>query len=1369
MSEGAGDGSGRATGLAPGALTALLQEVAASPEKREEEPLSLPPGTVVGRFEILRELGRGGFGVVYEARDRDLGRQVAVKIVRPGRIMEEEGKVVREAEAIARLAHPNLITLYDVGRSEAGPYLVFEFLRGKTLQERMDDGPMAVQEAVHIATEVARGLAHAHAEGVIHRDLKPANVFVTNKGQVKILDFGMAHAFGRRRVSGGTPAYMAPEQWEDAPEDERTDVFALGVMLYRMLTGEYPFPEGEGKWAAEARTLRHLDVPGTPELADLVEKMLDRTPTARPRDGAAVLAALAPIENRIRAKPADGAPPVHAKRRKATIGDLFAELKRRHVFRVMIGYGIFSFAVLQVTEPIMHGAHLPDWVLTFVLVALVLGFPVAVILAWVFDLTAQGVRRTASASSPGAPSFGRSRFLLPLAVAAGVLAISVAGAGAWFAWRRGTEQRRDPGATGARPSVAVLSFADLSPGHDQEYLADGVAEEVLNGLAQVDGLRVVGRSTAFSYKGKGKKVEEIGRELGVGAVLEGSVRKSGDRVRITAQLVHASDASTIWSQSFDRATADLFAVQDEIGKAVVEALAVRLLPGRSSARVGGTTNPEALQFFLRGRDLLRRGASESPKAWEAFEKAVAADPRFALAWVGIADAIVTIEATMGHLEGDPVARRRRAREAADRAVALAPGSPDAFRARADVHQWLENDWRGQRADLDQAIALAPGDPGVALSNGFALQASGNLDGAIAEFERATRIDPLLDTGWLNGWLGLGAAQVSRGDHVAGAASLRRALELFPMYCEPRWGLGMSFIAAGQPREALAEAGRSKGCLYPGYALGLEALAHHDLGHPVEARGALDQVIRVYGDKGAEYQVAELHAWRGEADRAFAWLEKARAKRDTAMFWLKTDPLLRKIRGDPRWAELLRRADLPPDAPAPSSVAPQPVSASIAVLPFADMSPKHDQEYFADGVAEEIRNALSHIDGLKVIGRTSSFSFKGKSDDLKAIGQKLGVANVLEGSLRKDGNGIRITAQLVRVSDGTDLWSESYDRKLSGLFKIQEEIAKSVVGALKVRLLPAARPAPRSHDPDAYAAYLLGRQLLSRMTNEELPRAVASFEKAVAIEPTFAEAWAGLSHALDERSGWQSSLEGLLQDKRKALDAANRAVELAPGSGAGYAARAQLVDIRGWDWKGSIADARRAVELDPGAVQARIVLGGLLSGTENGAAIQELRRSTELDPLNTLAWNQLGLAANLAGDRELGAAAHARALEINPRNDWRELVGAGSKEWAEAVLRETVGPQDPVIHYARVQALRILGREAEARTALDELIACCSHNGAWQIALTYDNAGERDKAFEWLERARVNMDGGIRNLKGSRRFRGDPRTAEILRKMNLPAD
>jgi soluble lytic murein transglycosylase-like protein len=442
----------------PGALTALLRAVAAEPEPRDAEPVPLAQGTVVGRFEIVRELGRGAFGVVYEAKDRELGRSVALKIVRPGRASSGESQLAREAEAVARLSHPNLVTLYEVGRSEHGPFLVFELLRGKTLQERSDDGPIDVLEAVHVAVEVARGLAHAHAEGVVHRDLKPSNVFVTTRGNVKILDFGMAHAFGRRRVSGGTPAYMAPEQWEDNPEDERTDVFALGVMLHRMLAGDYPFPEGEGRWSTGAALAPRLEVPDLAGLGDLVGRMLEKVPAGRPRDGTEVLAALEPIETMLRVRPTAGAAAVWSTRRKATLGDFLAELKRRHVLRVTAGYALFSFAVLLVIEPVMHAVGLPDLMLKEVLVALAVGLPVAAILAWVYDLTVQSVKRTPPVTGPGGAMSGRSRLLLPSAVSAAALSIAVA----LYAWQHSARAGRYAAPPGPSSASADGLDAELT-------------------------------------------------------------------------------------------------------------------------------------------------------------------------------------------------------------------------------------------------------------------------------------------------------------------------------------------------------------------------------------------------------------------------------------------------------------------------------------------------------------------------------------------------------------------------------------------------------------------------------------------------------------------------------------------------------------------------------------------------------------------------------------------------------------------------------------------------------------------------------------------------------------------------------------------
>ncbi len=279
-----------AEGVAPGVLSALLEELAHVPE--DAGGLQPTPGTVVGRFELKREIGRGGFGVVYEAWDGELRRSVAFKLVRLGRKIGED-QLRREAEVAAQLSHPNLVTLFDVGRCEYGPYLVLELLRGGTLKERIKREPMSVKEAVRVATEIAKGLSHAHALGVVHRDLKPSNVFLCQGDQVKLLDFGMSHAFGRRRVEGGTPAYMAPEQRRGAPEDERTDVYALGVMLFEMLANELPLRAADGGTSAQGAPA--LDVPGEPALGELVARMLERDPTKRPRDAGDVLAALSPV------------------------------------------------------------------------------------------------------------------------------------------------------------------------------------------------------------------------------------------------------------------------------------------------------------------------------------------------------------------------------------------------------------------------------------------------------------------------------------------------------------------------------------------------------------------------------------------------------------------------------------------------------------------------------------------------------------------------------------------------------------------------------------------------------------------------------------------------------------------------------------------------------------------------------------------------------------------------------------------------------------------------------------------------------------------------------------------------------------------
>ena len=729
MDAGGSDGSNSPTGVEPGALTALLREIAAAPDAFEAEVPALPEGTVIGRFELLRELGRGAFGVVYEARDRHLGRMVALKLVRPGKAEVGESKVVREAEAIARLTHPNLITLHDVGRCDHGPYLVFELLRGKTLEERMKEGRLPVEQAVHVAVEIARGLAHAHAEGVVHRDLKPANVFLTDRGLVKILDFGMAHAFGRRRLSGGTPAYMAPEQWEDAPEDERTDLFALGVMLYRMLSGEYPFPEAGGRWSAGIATAPVLDVPGAPGLSGLVARMLEKTPTLRPRDGAAALAALTPIEDGLRMKAASGGQPVRATRRKATLGDLVAELKRRRVFRVMLGYGVFSFAVLQISEPIMHGARMPEWILTAVLVALGLGFPIAVILAWLYDFTSRGVERTPSGTGPGGVSFSRARLLLPLAVAAVVLAVVAVGS---VAWRVGHRPAAPPG---SRVTVAVADFVNQTGDPELDDLSGLLITsleqsrmlDVPTRIRMVDILRQAGSPNPGVIDER--MAREAGRRAGAKAVLLPVIRRLGQTYAVELRAVDPEKEVSLFSVS-ERATTKeaIFELITRLGdQARHELREDEQAIGADRVQVGQafSNNLESYRHYVLSEQALED--HDFARSHAEAKAALAADPRSALAHAWLAflavfhiaggeDAKAHMKAAKAAVADLP-AKERRFVEALDLVIQEDWGATDALRRLAEdypqekLYWWMAGNWEpdpaGSKALTMKALALDP--------------------------------------------------------------------------------------------------------------------------------------------------------------------------------------------------------------------------------------------------------------------------------------------------------------------------------------------------------------------------------------------------------------------------------------------------------------------------------------------------------------------------------------------------------------------------------------------------------------------------------------------------------------------------------------
>jgi len=601
-----------------------------------------------------------------------------------------------------------------------------------------------------------------------------------------------------------------------------------------------------------------------------------------------------------------------------------SELKRRRVIRVLVGWGVFSFAVLQIYEPVMHGLHLPEWTLSVVVLALAAGFPAAVVLAWILDVKAGGIERTLPAVDENQGSSANSRprrprfalLLLGLGVVAAVPGL------VYFLVSRGgihlehvrmgtTEEKGGLPDSSTTPSIAVLPFTDMSPQKDQEYLADGLAEEILNALAQVEGLNVAGRTSSFSFKGRNEDLRVVGQKLNVATILEGSVRKSGNTIRITAQIVKAADGFHLWSKTFERDLTNIFAVQDEIARAVVEALKVKLLPGRSpSIRERQTSNPEAYEQYLRGVELLNRyGRVETPQAQAAFEKAIALDANYGLAWSELSMALALLSDWAS--TADQPDLQARALAAADKGVSLAPDLAISWARRAILRMQIRWDWPGAGVDIDRALKLNPRDVTANEAQARFLAARGQLAEAIAIGRKIVELDHLN----LAGWLRLHTFYVASGSTDLAHEALERAKAIGPTSINVPVVRALVELREGRPASALAIS-RLPEMESPDSKLIAAALAHHALGQPKESQRALEALISEFGESDA-YQVAEIYAWRGETDKAFEWLERAYRQRDGGLVavlpWVspvKWNPVFRSLHDDPRYSALLRKMNLP---------------------------------------------------------------------------------------------------------------------------------------------------------------------------------------------------------------------------------------------------------------------------------------------------------------------------------------------------------------------------------------------------------------------------------------------------------------------------
>jgi TolB-like protein/DNA-binding winged helix-turn-helix (wHTH) protein len=457
-----------------------------------------------------------------------------------------------------------------------------------------------------------------------------------------------------------------------------------------------------------------------------------------------------------------------------------------------------------------------------------------------------------------------------------------------------------------------------------------------------------------------------------------------------------------------------------------------------------------------------------------------------------------------------------------------------------------------------------------------------------------------------------------------------------------------------------------------------------------------------------------------------------------------------------------------DLPAPGAASLSPAH-SIVVLPFLDMSEKKDQEYFSDGLSEELIALLGKTRGLRVIPRTSSFYFKGRAETLEEIAAKLRVANVLEGSVRRSGTRLRVTAQLIRADTSEQLWSETYDRDLHDVFKVQDEIAGAVVAALQLKLAAGQQGASsyRTSNPEAHNHYLLGRQFFERGTIDGFRRAAEAYRKAVDLDPNYAAAYAGLAVA----SSYAADQTGDTAEQEAAMAAAEKAVALAPGEAGGYAVRGYMRLRRTWDWSGAKSDFEKALTLDADDSTLQwqyAALQGALGRMPE--AVAAARKATELDPLSAAAWTFSSLY--LIESRQFAAAHDAvgRLFEIAPQApqalDYMAFLQLLEGHASQA--RDTFGQLKDLAGIAMAE--HTLGHPKESQQALDQYLAIAGDAGAYGLAEIYAWRGERDKAFKWLDRAYQQHNSDFydfRNDVAITLLRGDPRFGAMLRKMKLP--
>ena len=775
-------------------------------------------------------------GVVYRAHDERLDRDVALKVLPAGALADDAARrrFRKEALALAKLAHPNIGMIFDFDTQDGVDFLAMEYVAGQSLAQKLNAGSLPEKETLALGAQVAAALEEAHEQGVVHRDLKPGNILITPKGQAKVLDFGLAkllqpqggaeatQTFTETQGVAGTLPYMAPEQLRGEALDARTDIYALGCVLYEMATGRRVFAEDSAPRLTDA--ILHGAPVGPRAISGRISLQLE----------AIILKCLEKD-------------PEH---RYQSAKEISVDLRR-------------------------------------------LASPTAASAA-------------ATKPAPGAAAWIKAGIGAAVGTVAVIILVAVLNIGGW----RNRLQGR--ASTPRIESLAVLPLENLSRDPEQEYFADGMTESLITELSKIRALRVISRTSVMQYKGARKPLPQIARELGVDGVIEGSVQRAGNRVRVTAQLLHAATDRHLWAESYERDLRDVLSLESEVAQAIANEIKVKLTPQEQARLSSGVrqVNPEAYDAYLRGRYYQYMRTEEGLKrSVEYFEQAVAKDPASALAYAGLADSY-SLLGNHGFLS--PQQASPKAEAAALKALAMDDTLAEAHTALAFVKTNYDWDFSTAEREFKRAIELNPGYPRAHSLYAAYLGGHGRFDEALAEIKRALELDPL--SLYDNTNLGWYLHKARRYDEAI--SQFQMTLEMDPNLLQAHLWVGQVYESKEMYGEAIAEFQKAIG-LDGGSPPSLAALAHAyavsgKRGQALSLLSRLKELELSKQEYVSAYDLAVIHTGLGDKDQAFKSLERAYEQRDGWMaFWLKTDPRLDPLRADQRFASLLRRVGLPP--------------------------------------------------------------------------------------------------------------------------------------------------------------------------------------------------------------------------------------------------------------------------------------------------------------------------------------------------------------------------------------------------------------------------------------------------------------------------